>query len=159
MTKALQPDALRGSVFVSESPSRGGLSEGTKILTLDGAIPVEFLSTGDRVITRNGMRRLKSVTVENTSSALYRVAPSALGDGRPEEEILIPRGQDILVRDWQAQMLYGQDQAMVPIERLADGAYISRADDMAPCRAYHLYFDTDEVIYANGIETVATKQA
>jgi len=38
-----------------------GLSAGTEVLTADGALPIEFLSPGDRVITRSGMKVLRGV--------------------------------------------------------------------------------------------------
>lgn len=38
-----------------------GLPEGTIVLTLDGALPVEFLCPGDRIVTRAGMRVLRDI--------------------------------------------------------------------------------------------------
>ena len=40
---------------------RGGLPLGTIVLTLDGALPVEFLTPGDRIVTRAGMRVLRGI--------------------------------------------------------------------------------------------------
>lgn len=39
----------------------GALDQGTEVLTLDGSLPVEYLSPGDRIITRNGMRVLRGI--------------------------------------------------------------------------------------------------
>ena len=38
-----------------------GLAQGTLVLTADGNLPVEYLEAGDRIITRAGMRVLRSV--------------------------------------------------------------------------------------------------
>lgn len=38
-----------------------GFAAGTIILTAEGALPVEYLEPGDRVITRAGMRVLKGI--------------------------------------------------------------------------------------------------
>ena len=38
-----------------------GLPCGTEVMTADGALPVEYLEPGDRVITRGGMRRLRAI--------------------------------------------------------------------------------------------------
>jgi len=38
-----------------------GLPLGTEVMTADGALPVEYLEPGDRVVTRTGMRRLKTI--------------------------------------------------------------------------------------------------
>ncbi len=38
-----------------------GLPPGTIIFTMEGALPIEFLCPGDRIITRAGMRVLRAV--------------------------------------------------------------------------------------------------
>jgi len=38
-----------------------GLSAGTIILTAEGALPIEYLEPGDRIITRAGMRVLRAI--------------------------------------------------------------------------------------------------
>ncbi len=38
-----------------------GLPLGTIIMTMDGALPVEYLEPGDRIITRAGARVLKAI--------------------------------------------------------------------------------------------------
>lgn len=43
------------------SAGRQGLSVGTIIYTSDGALPVEFLNEGDRIVTRAGMRVLRGI--------------------------------------------------------------------------------------------------
>ncbi len=42
-------------------PCPPGIAPGTIIYTLDGALPVEYLSEGDRIITRAGMRILRAI--------------------------------------------------------------------------------------------------
>ncbi|MEX5729306.1 putative cupin superfamily protein [Rhodovulum iodosum] len=37
------------------------LAIGTIVLTMDGALPVEFLSPGDRIVTRAGARVLRDI--------------------------------------------------------------------------------------------------
>ena len=36
----------------------GGMVAGTRIRTLEGLLPVEYLEPGDRIVTRSGARRL-----------------------------------------------------------------------------------------------------
>ncbi|RPE71248.1 hypothetical protein EDD53_0363 [Pacificibacter maritimus] len=38
-----------------------GIALGTLVLTADGALPVEYLEQGDRIITRSGMRTLRNI--------------------------------------------------------------------------------------------------
>lgn len=44
----------------SRTPSR--IPHGALIYTMDGALPVEFISEGDRIITRAGMRVLRRIS-------------------------------------------------------------------------------------------------
>ena len=38
-----------------------GLVQGTVVMTADGALPVEYLEPGDRIVTRSGMRVLTGI--------------------------------------------------------------------------------------------------
>lgn len=129
-----------------------GLLEGTPVLTLTGTVPVEALSAGDRVVTRTGALRLRSVTAQTVARArMVRIADSALGKDRPEADIVIAEGQPILVRDWRARALADADRAMIPAVRLIDGAYI-RAEARRDAVFYALTFDVPAVVYACGLE-------
>ncbi|MEM5467969.1 hypothetical protein [Celeribacter marinus] len=50
---------LRISDFLPDFSA--GLPMGTKIMTADGALPVEYLEPGDRIITRSGMKVLRGI--------------------------------------------------------------------------------------------------
>ncbi|MBJ2150877.1 Hint domain-containing protein [Paracoccus sp. IB05] len=135
-----------------EAAAASGLTVGTTVLTLDGALPVQFLAPGDRVITRSGAKILKSIKVSVMRDAgMIRVSASALGHDRPEADCFLAPGQRIILRDWRAKALYGQEVAMVEAQRLCDGDYI-RSETVSEIRLFTLTFDGDEVIYANGME-------
>ncbi len=102
-----------------------GIAEGTTVLTLDGVLPVEFLTPGDRIVTRGAIRRLKAVEMSLVRDVrLVRVAANVFGTGRPDAPVRLVPGQPILLRDWRAQALYGQHQALVAVSRLSDGEYV-----------------------------------
>lgn len=130
-----------------------GVAPGTTILTLDGALPVDHLYPGDKVITRHGARGLTGI-VQYTlpkGSPIVRLTRNALG-GRPERDMWLPAGQRILIRDWRAKALYGQAQACVPAAQLVDGEYI-RLDELEADTPLHgLQFGRPEVLYADGLE-------
>ncbi|MCW1917985.1 Hint domain-containing protein [Rhodobacter sp. KR11] len=129
-----------------------GMGAGTPVLTLDGALPVEFLSPGDRVLTRAGSRRVARVEVTVVAHArMVRVSGDALGVGRPAEAVMLAEDQGVFIRDWRAKALYGQAQAVVPAARLCDGEYI-RAEVVAEARLFTLVLESPEVIYAGGLE-------
>ena len=125
---------------------------GTPVLTLEGEMPVEFLQSGDRVLTRAGMRRVAQVAVTVVQNArVVMIAHDTLGVDRPSADVTISAAQQILIRDWRAKALTGKAQAMVPAGRLVDGEYI-RAAVLPEARIFTLTFAEDAVIYAGGLE-------
>jgi hypothetical protein len=125
---------------------------GTSVMTLDGALPVEHLSPGDRVVTRAGVRRLAAVTVTVVrDAAMVAVAPGALGHDRPDRALMLPAAQPVLLRDWRAQAMYGAPAALVPVGRLADGTFLEHRT-VAEVRLFALHFDAPAVAYADGVE-------
>jgi Hint domain len=129
-----------------------GLGIGTQVLTLEGALPVEFLNPGDRIVTRMGSRKLASIEVSVVQNArVIRIAADTLGVDRPLEEICVSPDQPIMVRDWRAKAMAGSDTAMIAASRLVDGEYI-RMETTSEARIYTLRFDEDVVIYAGGLE-------
>ncbi|MFM7654514.1 MAG: Hint domain-containing protein [Paracoccaceae bacterium] len=129
-----------------------GIALGTPVLTLDGELPVEFIMPGDRVITRNGMRKVVQVEVTRVENArVVAISRDSLGVGRPTEEMFVAPNQPILIRDWRAKALYSKAEAMVPASRLCDGEFI-RGDILAEVRFVTLRFEGPEVIYAGGME-------
>ncbi|WP_375262544.1 Hint domain-containing protein [Palleronia sp.] len=133
-----------------------GLATGTRVMTLDGPLPVEFLQPGDRIVTRHGVRHLRDVrvTVRRKAQAVT-IRASALGHHRPEADVTVAADHQILVRGWRAKALYGSDQATVPAAKLVDGEYISlhMVDEL---RSFDLIFDEPQVIYADGTEIAVT---
>jgi len=133
-------------------PHVGGLAAGTVVLTLAGALPVEHLTAGDRIITRAGARSLRAIRSEAVASArMIRVSASALGIDQPEEDILLSPNQPVLIRDWRAKAMKGVSQVMMPASALADGEYI-RSEAVTGKRIFTLEFDAPVVIYAGGLE-------
>lgn len=130
-----------------------GFPRGTEIMTLAGALPVEALYPGDRVITRDaGAQTLRDITCHAVPvrSRFVRVSRDALG-GRPSCDMLLPADQRMLLRDWRAQALYGTPAARVPISRLVDGEFLRWTEDR-PEALLRLRFDHCHIVYANGLE-------
>ncbi|SLN45585.1 hypothetical protein AQS8620_01864 [Aquimixticola soesokkakensis] len=132
-----------------------GIVAGTEIMTLSGALPVEFLDAGDRVVTRDrGAVTLKRVFSQPVTSPLVKVACGALGHDRPDRPLFLLPRQKLLIRDWRARALYGAAQALVPVSKLIDGQYVT----LTPARSLRLVtleFDSAHVLYAGGVELEA----
>jgi len=129
-----------------------GLTAGTDVLTAEGALAVEHVSAGDRIVTRSGLRSLRAVSVRIVRcAAMVCIGVDTLGVGRPDRETLVPAGQHLMIRDWRATAMFGKPHAMIPAVRLVDGRLI-RAAAQTDVRLFSLYFDGPEVIYAGGLE-------
>ncbi|MEX1233539.1 MAG: Hint domain-containing protein [Roseovarius sp.] len=129
-----------------------GVLSGSIILTLDGEIPVEHLLPGDRIITRDsGTAVLTSVHRHVMRVRAVRIMAGSLGDTRPDRDVVLPEGQQVLVRDWRAQALFGLRQAVAPAHALIDGEFIV-SEGLQTMTLFELRFDTPHVFYADGLE-------
>lgn len=135
----------------------------TLIDTEDGAVAVQDIAIGDRVITRDngvqtvrwiGCRRLrKPDLMAHPELRPVRIGAGALGHGRPRRDLLVSPQHRILVSDWRAQLFFGQDEVLVPAKALVDHHAITIERATGPVDYYHILFDTHQVIYTEGAET------
>lgn len=144
----------------TQSPvHHGGLVAGTRVMTMDGELPVEYLTPGDRILTRTGLRLLAGIAVRvDQNVEMVRIGAGTLGHDRPSSETLLPLHQMILIRDWRAQALYGAPQALVAAGRLADGVQ-NQIETIAEVRLFTLTFAQDVVIYADGLEIACLRES
>lgn len=141
-----------GEIRASHKMPSCGIAAGSTVLTLMGAIPVEFIAPGDRVITRTGARVVRSVDIAVVkNSDVVRISEGVLDKDRPEADILVSPEQQILIRDWRAKAIASKSQANVSAARLTDGEYI-RKEFTDEIWMISLRFDAPETIYANGLE-------
>ncbi|MGV8951258.1 MAG: Hint domain-containing protein [Cypionkella sp.] len=125
---------------------------GTKVLTMEGEFPVEYLTPGDRIVTRSGSRKLVAVKPHLVAKlAMIRIMEGVLGCESPEGDLCVTPAQPILIRDWRAKALYGSDAAMIPAGDLVDGEFIRR-EVMFQARVFTLHFEEEVVIYAGALE-------
>ncbi|MDT0683583.1 Hint domain-containing protein [Roseicyclus sp. F158] len=123
-----------------------GIAAGTKLFTLQGIVPVERVRAGDRIVSRRaGATRVAHVIVERSQGPLLWIAAGALGRGKPEEEILLPPSQNVLLRD-------GGDTSLVPAHSLVGREGIGWHMPERPIRLVTLVFDVPQVLYAGGLE-------
>ena len=136
----------------------GGLVAGTRVMTMDGELPVEYLNPGDRILTRGGARVLAAISVRVDHNVdMVRIGSRTLGHDRPHTETLVPLHQMILIRDWRALALYDAPQALVAAGRLADGK-MTWVETVAEARIFTLAFEQDVVIYADGLELACLRE-
>ena len=129
-----------------------GIVAGSVIFTSDGEIPVEYLAPGDKIVTRDaGMIKLVDTSTHRISTPAVAIKAGSLGHTRPGHNLIIPASQQVLVRDWRAQSLFGKTQVIVRAEQLIDGEFIADLGTRE-LQLVHLTFDRPHVIYAGGLE-------
>lgn len=150
-------DAAPAAARHAELPPANALTAGTTVLTLDGALPVEFISAGDRVITRDsGMAVVSEVRITRRTVRAIGIRAGSLGNTRPDRDAVLAASQEILIRDWRAEALFGASQALVPAKRLVDGEFV-RDLGMREITMVELVFDTPHILYADGLEVASAQ--
>lgn len=128
---------------------------GTRILTPTGEVPVEELSPGDRVVTRdNGIQPLRWVGARRVrvtpAIAPVLIPAGALGQGWPVRDLRVSPQHRVMVSGRSAQLLFGTDSVLVAACHLL-GDVIRRDMSRAEVEYFHIMFDTHEIVYADGL--------
>ena len=131
---------------------------GTRIDTPDGPRPVEALAPGDLVTTLdNGSqpvrwigRRLVPLAEMTLREDLRPVCLDSGAFGNPAPLMVSPRHR-ILLNDWRAQVYFGEDQMLIPVQALINGTTVRQMMPEAGVTYVHLLFDRHEVIVAEGV--------
>lgn len=135
----------------------------TRIATPEGTRAVADLAEGDLVLTRDdGPRPIRWIGARRMSGArLYampelrpvRIRAGALGDDRPEGDLLVSPRHRILVRGPAARDLFGTDEVLVAACDLIDGRSILVDHRLCEVTYVHLLLDRHQILWANGVET------
>lgn len=145
-------DNPRTGQYEHYAPRDTGLLQGTTVLTLEGETPVEFVSVGDKIITRDsGIARVEHI--QRTTRRVHTIALAAgsLGHTRPERDAILAGDQMCLIRDWRAQAMFGADRALVAARALVDGEFI-RDLGLQDQTLYQIFCDGPHILYAEGLE-------
>ncbi len=141
---------------------------GTLIRTDRGPVPVEALSVGDRVMTRDhGLQPLRWIGSRDLSLAdlivqpqlqPVRIGAGALGAGLPRRDMLVSPQHRMVIEGGRAEMLFGEAQVLVAATHLTGLAQIDPVLTRGVCYI-HLLFDAHELIEAEGAWTESFQPA
>lgn len=133
---------------------------GTLIDTARGAIPVETLRPGDRVLTRdNGFQPIEWVGRKEVSAAELRIKPrfrgvqiraGALGPGLPERDMVVSPQHRILVIGPEAELMFGAHEVLVPALHLIGLPGVA-ADPADSVTYIHIMCRRHEVVRSDGL--------
>ena len=128
---------------------------GTRLMTPRGPVAVEDLSLGDQVITRDhGLQPVRWVG-SRAVDAVGRHAPVLIEAGTFGDHGLLrvsPQHR-ILVRDAQAELLFGQHEVLVKAKHLVNDRTVRIDRSDALVEYFHVMFDAHEIVYSEGLET------
>lgn len=161
----VRTDCDTGPRYVRAGMPRGVIcfTPGTMIQTGDGAIPVELLTEGDMIQTKdNGLQPVVWMGMRSLSGARLRVSPElapirlragALNDEIPDEELVVSPDHRIVLRGPRARALFSSDEVLVAARDLVNDRSITVDRGHAQVTYIHLALPQHEVIFANKVET------
>ncbi len=126
-------------------------TRGALILTVNGEVPVERLRVGDKVLTRDhGAQPIRWVGNQTApgvgKTAPVRMQAGAMGNRRA---LTVSPMHRMLLTGWQADLLFGVPEILVPARELVNGDTICRVQ-VKTVDYFHIMLDRHEVIYAEG---------
>lgn len=144
LTKKLKTPTAKSQT----AQNRLGVARGTYVMTARGEMPVERLSVGDRVITRDhGMQAIrwigsekKHVTAEN-APVLFK--KGAIKNNR---DFIVSADHRIVFKGAEAMMLYGVKEVLIPAQKMVNDDTIVRATG-GEVEFFQIVLDQHEVIY------------
>jgi len=138
--------------FISGQIELGGILAGTHIQTPDGDKHIDDLSPGDLITTRNsGSVPLTAVEWDTVFEQTVELTAGSLSHTVPPVTLRLPASQPVLLRDWRAEVMFGQPQAIAPAGTLVDHGFILDCGEQE-LQVYRLIFERDQVVYAEGVE-------
>lgn len=136
---------------------------GCRIATPRGQTPIEDLAVNDLVWTMdNGAQPIKWIgrshlppTVLHQQPAFrpIQIKADAFGAGCPERDIHLSPQHRVLVTGWQAELLFGEPEILVPITKLRNDTTIRPVNSDTGVTYYHLLFERHQIVWSDGMRT------
>ncbi len=123
----------------------------TLIDTPAGPVPVQHLSPGDTVLTRDDGPQELIWTGARRVDALGDFAPIVITAGTygNSRDLIVSPQHRILITGWQAQLHFGAEEVLVKAKDLVDGKTVYRRDG-GKVTYHHILCDAHQVVRANG---------
>jgi hypothetical protein len=154
-----EPVAAR---FQNDRPSVICFTPGTRLRTDRGAVAIEDLGVGDRLLTRDdgpqrvmwtGQRRMSGARLfALPDQRPIRLRTAALGADRPDGDLVVSPEHRVLVSGAGTRDLWGEAEVLVRAGDLLGGEGVSVDHSLRETWYIHLMLERHQVIWANGLE-------
>jgi hypothetical protein len=138
-------------------------TKGSLIKTLRGEIPVEQLSVGDRVLTRDsgfqpirwiGNRAFSDEALAQSPNILpVTIKAGALGPNTPERDLTVSPQHRVLLSHAETELWFGEDEVLVAAKDLVGLPGVTQAAGEGGVHYFHFMFDKHEVVSSDGAWT------
>ena len=151
--------------FVNDDTPTPGVTNicftgGTWFETSNGPTLIEDLQPGDRLRTAdNGFQAIRWIWGRKWTAPELRETPAlwpvrikqgALGNGLPEQTLMVSRQHRILVASRIAQRMFDCAEVLVPAKDLLALDGVDLLSDCKSLSYFHILFDKHEIVFANG---------
>lgn len=136
---------------------------GSRICTPQGLVDIASLVPGDQVLTMDhglqkvawiGHSRLPAAVLENqTKFRPVVIRKDAFGPGLPFQDMRVSPQHRILMTGWQAELLFGETEVLVPAIKLCNDHSIFQDHAVADIEYIHVLFEAHEIVWVDGIPT------
>ena len=82
-----------------------------------------------------------------------RIQAGALGEQKPERDLVVSQNHCVLISDWRCELLFGEDEVLAPAKALLNDSTITIDHTCEDVTYYHFIFDQHEIVYSNNVET------
>lgn len=148
-------------IMYSELQSVPCFGPGTHLMTTAGEVPVEWLATGDTLVTRDhgaqpvlwiGRYRVTLADMaDNPALIPCAILPGAVQPGLPDHPLLLSGQHRVLLSGYDTELYFGADEVFAPVAHLLGSVQVELAPQADAITFTHVLLQNHEVVLANGL--------
>ena len=148
-------------LLYSELASVPCFCQGTTLMTATGEQPVDWICSGDRVLTKDhgfqsvlwANRTVISARKLQSTANLrpIKIAARSIDKDTPAKDLLLSPEHRILLKSPQIELLFGCGEVFAPIKSVANDGDVARTLPDHDISYYHIMFAQHEIVLADGL--------
>ncbi|MCF6317252.1 MAG: Hint domain-containing protein [Marinosulfonomonas sp.] len=135
--------------------------QGTTLMTATGEQPVDWIRSGDRVLTKDhgfqpvlwADRTIISASKLHSTASFrpIKIAARSIDKETPAQDLLLSPEHRILLKSPQIELLFGCDEVFTAIKSVANGGDVAQTLPDHAISYYHIMFAQHEIVLAEGL--------